>query len=207
MQYEFPEALLIQFAKAPLKGQVKTRMQPALSERQSLALHCQLVRGTHQAIHSAALCQSQLWVAGKGGDDFFLSLEPSPEVKYQQGGDLGERMHLAIAAGLQQWQMVVLIGSDCPGIDSAYLRRALCALKDVDIVLGPAADGGYVLIAMKVAEPSLFDGVAWSTSRVLGQTREKLSALQLTHFELPVLNDVDRPEDLVFVEQRLPLHE
>lgn len=201
MSYEFPEALLIQFAKAPLLGQVKTRMQPVLSERQSLELHCQLVQRTHDTIHREALCPSQLWVSGEGGDIFFKSLQPQPEIRIQQGADLGERMCRAIAAALNYKKSVLLIGSDCPAINSDYLRDAIVALDSVDVVLGPAEDGGYVLIAMKKAEPKVFEGVDWSTSRVLAQTRARLAALLLSHHELPVLNDIDRPEDLIYLEE------
>ena len=196
MNDEFPEALLIQFAKAPQLGQVKTRMQPVLSREQSLALHCQLVLRTHQTLHRDALCQTQLWISGEDSMGFFQSLKPAPTIKHQQGEDLGERMHSAIATGLQQYQSVALIGSDCPAITSDYLRSALRALNSADVVLGPAADGGYVLIAMKKTEQGVFENVDWSTSRVLAQTRNNLAALNLSSLELPVLNDIDRPEDL-----------
>ncbi len=205
MNHEFPEALLIQFAKAPLLGQVKTRMQPVLSEKQSFELHCQLVQRTHETIHREALCPSQLWVNGADCDGFFQSLQPQPEIRIQQGADLGERMHRAIEIGLQQFTSVLLIGSDCPAINSRYLRDALIALDSADVVLGPAEDGGYVLIAMKKAEPKIFGGVDWSTSRVLAQTRARLAALMLSHHELPVLNDIDRPEDLVYLKGLPPL--
>jgi len=205
LNYAFPEALLIQFAKAPQLGQVKTRMQPVLNEKQSLDLHCQLVRRTHETLHREALCQTQLWMSGEDNDGFFQSLKPLPEIKVQHGDDLGERMRSAIATGLQGWQSVVLIGSDCPAITSDYLRRALLALERVDVVLGPAADGGYVLIAMKKAEGGVFEGVDWSTPRVLQQTRGRLAALNLSHVELPVLNDIDRPEDLAHLEVLPPL--
>ena len=212
MSVEFPTALLIQFAKAPILGQVKTRMQPVLSPEQSLSLHCQLVQRTHQTIHANVLCHSQLWVAGadsgshigNNGAGFFQSLSPRPNIEYQRGGDLGERMHLAIAVGLQHWAGVVLIGSDCPGITRDYLRTALLALDRVDLVLGPAADGGYVLIAMKNPEARVFEAIDWSTSRVMAQTRAKLAELKLSSFELPVLHDIDRPEDLALFDALLP---
>lgn len=200
MNYAFPEALLIQFAKAPQLGQVKTRLQPQLSVEQSLALHRQLVQRTHQTLHREALCYSQLWISGDDDEGFFQSLKPLPVIKHQHGDDLGERMHSAIAAGLRHKSAVVLIGSDCPAISSDYLRSALCALERVDVVLGPATDGGYVLIAMKKAMRGVFTGIDWSTPRVLQQTRAKLRALQLSCFELPALNDIDRPEDLIHLD-------
>ncbi|OUS10319.1 hypothetical protein A9Q90_01520 [Gammaproteobacteria bacterium 54_18_T64] len=204
LNYEFPLALLVQFAKAPLLGQVKTRMQPVLSVAQSLALHCDLVRHTHQTLHRDALCQSQLWTSGEDRADFFKSLLPPPDIQCQQGVDLGERMHFAIASGLKRWRAVVLIGSDCPAINGNYLRQALLALESVDVVLGPAADGGYVLIAMKRAEPRVFEGVEWSTCRVLGQTQARLASLKMSCHVLPVLNDIDRPEDLVHLNGLAP---
>ena len=200
LNHEFPDALLIQFAKAPQLGQVKTRMQPALSVEQSLALHCQLVQRTHHTLHAEPLCRSQLWISGTDDGYFFQSLKPRPEIKHQQGTDLGERMCSSIAAGLVHKSAVVLMGSDCPAITSDYLRTALCALHRVDVVLGPAADGGYVLIGMKRAERKIFVGVDWSTPRVLQQTRARLRALKLSCFELPVLNDIDRPEDLIHLD-------
>ena len=200
MNYEFPEALLIQFAKAPQLGQVKTRMQPVLSVEQSLTLHRQLVQRTHQTLHHEALCHSQLWISGEDNEGFFQSLKPLPVIKHQRGDDLGERMYVAIAAGLNHKSAVVLIGSDCPAISVDYLRTALCALKKVDVVLGPATDGGYVLIAMKKAERAVFAGVDWSTPRVLQQTRARLRASKLLCFELPVLHDIDRPEDLIHLD-------
>lgn len=205
LKVEFPDALLIQFAKAPVLGQVKTRMQPVLSTAQSLALHRQLVRRTHQTLHREALCQTQLWVSGEDSDGFFHSLKPLPVIKRQRGEGLGERMHWAIATSLQSWQSVVLIGSDCPAISSGYSRSALCALDSVDVVLGPATDGGYVLIAMKSPEPGVFEGVDWSTPQVLLQTRQRLATLGLSSFELPVLNDIDRPEDLIHLELLFPI--
>ena len=175
-------------------------MQPVLSLEQSLALHCQLVQRTHQSLHHEALCHSQLWVSGVDDTDFFQNLEPRPVIKQQYGDDLGERMYFAIAEGLDQYSAVVLIGSDCPAITSDYLRTALCALNKVDVVLGPAADGGYVLVGMKKAERKIFADVDWGTPRVLQQTRVRLRAIERSCFELPVLNDIDRPEDLVHLD-------
>lgn len=196
MTVEFPLSLLIQFAKVPVLGQVKTRMQPVLTEQQSLALHCYLVERTHHTLHQQALCKTELWLAGGEAREFFESLKPCPNLKYQRGSDLGERMHRAIATGLECYGSAVLIGSDCPGITPAYLREALLALEIVDVVLGPAVDGGYVLIGMNKACPGAFGGIDWGTDQVLRQTKERLQGLGLTWFELPVLPDIDRPEDL-----------
>ncbi len=175
-------------------------MQPVLTEEQSLALHCFLVKRTHQTIHTQALCQAQLWICGQDTEGFFQTLQPQVEIKNQSGEDLGERMYLAIKEGLQYCQSVVLVGSDCPAISRAYLRSALLALNSVDVVLGPAVDGGYVLIAMKQAERRIFETVDWSTAKVLDQTRKHLKNLDLKWFELPTLMDIDRPSDLAHLD-------
>jgi glycosyltransferase A (GT-A) superfamily protein (DUF2064 family) len=90
----------------------------------------------------------------------------------------------------------ILVGSDCPPLDADYLARAARALADHDAVLGPAEDGGYVLIGL--ARPvEAFDGIAWGAPSVLAVTRERLAAQQATWHELPVLWDVDREVDLL----------
>jgi glycosyltransferase A (GT-A) superfamily protein (DUF2064 family) len=80
----------------------------------------------------------------------------------------------------------------------AHLQVAAAALADGlrDAALVPAEDGGYVLIGLARARPSVFDGVSWGTRRVLAETRDRLRAAGLHWFEGPLLWDVDRPADL-----------
>ncbi|WP_461482127.1 TIGR04282 family arsenosugar biosynthesis glycosyltransferase, partial [Porticoccus sp.] len=113
-----------------------------------------------------------------------------------RGGGLGERMAFAFADRLQHHAKVVLIGSDCPAIDADYVRAALLALDEVPAVLGPAADGGYVLIGLTAAAPALFADVPWGTGAVLSVTRQRLVALRWSWRELDILPDIDRPGDL-----------
>jgi hypothetical protein len=91
----------------------------------------------------------------------------------------------------------VLIGTDCPAMNADYLRRA-CRYLDAGsaVVLGPAEDGGYVLIAARTCDRRLFSDIPWSSDRVLQLTRARLRALKLPYKELDTLWDVDRPEDL-----------
>ena len=97
-------------------------------------------------------------------------------------------------------EAVALIGCDCPELDAAYLARAFSALQsvEVDAVLGPAADGGYVLLALRRAEPALFAAMPWGGDQVAALTRERMAALGWRWRELPVLRDVDRPPDLLW---------
>jgi hypothetical protein len=105
-------------------------------------------------------------------------------------------MHRALARALRGAERAVLIGADCPALTPAYLREAIAALEGADVVLGPARDGGYVLVGARRVAPALFDGIAWGSSRVLDEQRACLRALGWRWSELATLWDVDRPEDL-----------
>ncbi|KZX60118.1 hypothetical protein A3709_12495 [Halioglobus sp. HI00S01] len=192
------EALIIQFAKEPVPGQVKTRMLPALDPEQAAKLHCDLVFWTAQTLTSAAVGDVELAVAGAVESPLFEQCRKLGvhDIRPQQGVGLGQRMFHALKDGLSRYRYVLLVGSDCPQIDSAYLRQALAALADSDVVLGPAEDGGYVLIGVKAVAWSWFDGVHWGTDSVYRQTVARLEADGVRWDALPVLQDIDRPEDL-----------
>ena len=91
---------------------------------------------------------------------------------------------------------MILIGSDCPSLRPADLRRASRLLRGCDAVIAPAEDGGYPLIGLARNSPRLFQGIDWSTSSVMSQTRKAISGLHWRWRELRTLWDVDRPEDL-----------
>jgi len=188
-------ALLIQFAKAPLAGTVKTRMMPYLSAAQALALHIQLVRHTAETLLTAELGAVELWLSETMGDQSTLP-EGYANITLQRGADLGQRMCHAIGNGLQRAEKVILVGSDCPGINKNYLASALASLDTVDIVLGPAEDGGYVLMGARRCSIELFTSVSWGTGQVLQQTRAHLERMQWTYRQLSLLQDIDCPEDL-----------
>lgn len=115
----------------------------------------------------------------------------------QKGRDLGERMHNAMADVFTKSDgKVVLIGSDCPEISSAHIEDAFSALEDCDVVIGPAADGGYYLLGMRSLHHRLFLNKQWSTDSVLSSTLEDALELQLQVTLLPVLNDLDDEDDL-----------
>ena len=197
------DCLLVQFAREPVAGAVKTRMIPHLSPEQAMTLHCELVRWTAVTLVSAGLGPVELAVAGQTGHALFQECCRAgvTSVSCQRGRDLGERMYNAISAGLNRCERVILVGSDCPGIDRAYLMRARDALDHSELVLGPATDGGYVLIGARMVLPEIFHGITWGTASVLAETRRALLATGVTWAELPTLADIDRPDDLALWEQ------
>jgi rSAM/selenodomain-associated transferase 1 len=124
-----------------------------------------------------------------------VSLHPQGE------GDLGARMQRAFESALALSPRAILVGSDIPALSPRYLRDADQALgRGDDAAIGPAEDGGYVLIGLSRCDPELFRDIPWGRPEVLAETRRRLAALSWRSSELPVLWDVDRPEDL----ERLP---
>jgi rSAM/selenodomain-associated transferase 1 len=98
---------------------------------------------------------------------------------------------------------VVIIGSDCLEIGEEHIRQAYLYLDEADIVIGPASDGGYYLLGMKMLHPNLFEGIAWSSDEVLKATLTKSKAQGLSHRLLEVLSDIDELEDYLRIKHEL----
>ncbi|MBW2328562.1 MAG: TIGR04282 family arsenosugar biosynthesis glycosyltransferase, partial [Deltaproteobacteria bacterium] len=120
----------------------------------------------------------------------------------QQGSDLGQRMEHAFTQTIQQGaERILLIGSDCPDITADIISNGLKKLNNHDLVLGPAADGGYYLIGLRTHGneiATLFNSIDWGTDQVLEQTLTQAKKGELSCTLLPQLHDIDRPEDLVY---------
>ncbi len=197
--YLYPQSRLLVFAKAPIPGRCKTRLAGKLGARGAARLQARLTRQTVSTGLRAHLAPLQLWCAPDSAHAFFAACRRDfPLTLHRQhGSDLGRRMQHALAHALRDSSFAVLIGSDCPGFTPAVLRSAFAALHDgTDVVLVPALDGGYVLVGVRRAAARMFQGMAWGSNRVLGQTRRRLHRMQLKCVELPALGDVDTPADL-----------
>jgi uncharacterized protein len=197
--YAHPEAVIMVFCKAPIPGQVKTRLMPLLTPEAAAQLHCELTETTLQTATQNCLCEVQLWCSPSVDHAFFARLTETYSVKryLQQGADLGERMHHAFSEALAHFSSAIIIGCDCPSLTSADLEQALCKLgQSKSCVIAPAEDGGYVLIGLKQAQPALFEDMPWGTAQVLALTRTRLQSLVLGHYELSLHWDLDTPEDL-----------
>lgn len=201
---------LLIFARAPILGQVKTRLQPALPNSDIVLLHEKLV---HRAIATAMKVPDsavQLWVDVQPQHPFFRRLItefPSLSVCQQRGSDLGARMHAALNDALRHSHQAVLIGSDCPALTRDYLQQAFACLSGGeartghDVVLGPATDGGYVLLGSSVTDLPIFHGIEWGASTVFDATIRRLREAGMPHATLAPLSDIDRPEDLHIARQ------
>jgi len=117
----------------------------------------------------------------------------------QPSGGLGERLSHGFAWGFTEGTVVCAIGTDAPGITVEIVESAFTQLEDpegLDLILGPANDGGYYLIALRHPAPGLFRGIPWSTGKVLKATLDAALALDLRSRLLVPLTDVDRLEDV-----------
>lgn len=186
------------FARAPVAGRVKTRLQPALGADGALALHRQLIESTLFRARDAALSAVTLWIDGDPQLSEVVACVKRQRVglQAQRGNDLGARMHAALAEELAvDAQGCLLIGCDCPALSSSVLRKAAALLAGHDAVLIPALDGGYVLIGLRQPQPMLFDGIRWGSDQVLAATRARIAAAGLRCAELAPLPDLDTSDD------------
>ncbi|MEO5845559.1 MAG: TIGR04282 family arsenosugar biosynthesis glycosyltransferase [Caldimonas sp.] len=190
---------VIVMAKAPVPGFVKTRLIPTLGADGAAALADRLLHATVAQVIAADIGPVDLCCAPDPAHPAFARYLTSAAIDLsdQGEGDLGARMTRAFERSLRNGTCAVMIGTDAPALDAAMLARAALALSDVDAVFVPAFDGGYALIGLRRAAPSLFDEMPWSTPAVMERTRERLAAAGMTHIELPAVADIDEAADLV----------
>lgn len=206
MRYRYPAARILIFSKAPLPGRAKSRLIPALGEQGAADFSAQLTRHALGVAVRSRLCPVQLYCAPDCEHVLFQQLHESHGItlKQQQGADLGKRMAHAFAENLIANRAVVLIGSDCPAITTDYLEQALQRLTMTDTcVLGPAEDGGYVLVGQSVLHTPMFENINWGSTEVLQQTRQRLRDAGWAWSELATLWDVDQPEDITRARELL----
>ena len=193
------ETVVLVFARAPVPGACKTRLEPALGADGCAALQRLLVEhAVREAVRSGAGCV-QLWCAPDPTHPFFADLGAKYDIDLvaQRGADLGARMHLSLVHALATARHALLIGTDCPAQDARRIRGALVALqRGADIVLRPARDGGYVAVGVTQPVPSAFSGMRWGTHSVMCATRRAVRRAGLRCVEMAALDDLDIPEDL-----------
>jgi rSAM/selenodomain-associated transferase 1 len=193
---------LVVFARNPVQGRVKTRLAAAIGSAEAWRVYLRLLNRTLSTAAGLAGIEISVWLDQGPPNEHCQKMLQRYGLPWhpQSGNDLGERMRDAINRSLKDHSQIVLIGSDCPELDATYLARAFDALDRVDVVLGPANDGGYVLIGARRPIDSLFDDVPWGSDQVLARTLSRLGSANLSHHLLPALRDIDKPADLEYLD-------
>ncbi|HEV3455539.1 MAG TPA: TIGR04282 family arsenosugar biosynthesis glycosyltransferase [Thermoanaerobaculia bacterium] len=189
---------LLLFTKPARQGRVKTRLIGDLTAAQAAELHAAFLADLLPRLAAGDFALELLWAVDPG-EPVPASCWPGVASRRQEGADLGERLYRALAAAASRSAVVAALGSDHPTVEVGLVERAFAAVEaGADVALGPAADGGYYLIALAAGAvgPRLFEAVPWSTPGVLAATLERCGQLGLTVELLPVAADVDTPADL-----------
>lgn len=191
-----PRPIVVVFARAPEPGAVKTRLTAFLRAAEAADLHRALLLDTVEAAESSGAEVAIAFTPQAARRELERLLGRHRRLLPQGPGDLGRRLAYGFERLCDGRRPVLAVGSDCPGLSPARIREAAEALGRADVVLGPAADGGYYLIGSVQPRPDLFEGVAWGTGRVLEATMEAIGAAGLRARLLPAERDLDTPEDL-----------
>ncbi|HEX9940379.1 MAG TPA: TIGR04282 family arsenosugar biosynthesis glycosyltransferase [Thermoanaerobaculia bacterium] len=197
-----PSRRLLLFTKPAREGRVKTRLIGDLTAAEAAALHRAFREDLLDRLRTGDFELRLAWALDPGEE---VPAGPVPGVR-QQGEDLGERLYRALSAAAQDAAAVAALGSDHPTLPLELVHRAFERVEaGADVVLGPAEDGGYYLIALRAAAVAwrLFEEIDWSTERVLPATLERCRELGLAVELLPAAADVDTPDDLRRLAARL----
>lgn len=188
------ENALLVFIKNPILGTAKTRLAATVGNEEALKIYKELLRHTREVslkvnakrhlFYSHFIDNNDEW----NNQDFQKHL--------QSDGDLGEKMADGFQTAFQKkHQNIVIIGSDCASLTSEIIEQAFLYLNNNDFVIGPADDGGYYLLGMKIFTPEVFQNIAWSTESVFTSTIQIIEQLNKSYATLPTLSDIDYEED------------
>jgi uncharacterized protein len=186
------------FVKAPAPGRVKTRLAAEIGVRHAAEIYRDLGRRVVAAC-AVSSYDTVVWFTpaeARSAVQAWLKGLRVAAFQAQITGALGTRLAAAFQRHFGEGaRRVIVIGSDCPGVNAGLVSRALAALETHDVVLGPAHDGGYYLIGLRAPAGQLFRRIDWSTPAVLGQTVARARQLGLSTLLLPSLRDVDTASD------------
>jgi rSAM/selenodomain-associated transferase 1 len=189
---------LMLFAKQPLAGQVKTRLQSDYAPLQVAEIAAFLIRASVQLASSS--WPSEIYLYGAPDPDHALFRELAQEfhihLARQAPGSLGQKMLQAMREGIGRSGAAGILGCDVPHCPWEIIEQAHEHLANGKCVLGPAEDGGYYFIGLQQVYAPLFEGITWGSNKVAEVTLARARQLGVDFEMLPVLNDVDTTEDL-----------
>jgi len=196
---------ILLFIKAPVKGQVKSRLAAVIGDEAAIYLYKNFILDIIDTVKKTGYPFRICYYPPHAGAEVSSWLAGQYRIMPQQGSDLGERMENAfIRCFSEGFERAVLIGSDLPDLAPAVLQEAMASLGEHDVVIGPASDGGYYLIGFHddTLVPQVFQGIPWSTETVFQETMAILRNSALSIGQAPEWNDVDTVEDLKALYKR-----
>lgn len=195
MKDQTSPAKLVIFVKAPHVGHVKTRLAANIGESAACAAYKKMVEhlmGNLRALDTVEIRFSP----DNAVEELREWLGERFEFQAQGNGDLGERLQRAFRESFAHgFSRVVIIGSDCPQLTCKDIVSAWNELACKDVVLGPAADGGYWLIGLRSNQAALFQNIPWSSEVVLETTLNRIRDAKLSYHFLRTLSDIDTEND------------
>ncbi|MEM7665259.1 MAG: TIGR04282 family arsenosugar biosynthesis glycosyltransferase [Pseudomonadota bacterium] len=181
---------LILFTRYPVAGECKTRLIPAVGPDMAASIQRHLTARTVELLRRSE-CPVIIAITGADKTAFATWLGNDLRYEAQVEGTLSDRLLAFLDTA-----PVIFFGADTPDLSGHHVQAAIDGLSTHEVVLGPAEDGGYYLIAMREPLPQLLTGMPWSTSEVLPETLRRLEDLGIEPLLLETLADCDRPEDL-----------
>jgi len=191
--------VIIVYAKAPVPGQVKTRLIPKLGEAGATKLHEAFVEDTLTMVSTLAeVFDIELHTDVQTNAWSWLGVR-----RIQREGDLGTKLYAALSEALGSGRpLALIVGSDSPTLPAEFLEDL--ARVNADVALGPAKDGGFYAIGCRATHPEMFAGVTWSSANTRAQTKDAVRRCNLEIAEGREWFDVDEPEDLDLLVQSKP---
>ncbi|MCB9772196.1 MAG: TIGR04282 family arsenosugar biosynthesis glycosyltransferase [Candidatus Omnitrophica bacterium] len=192
MKDNMRQAMLL-FVKYPVPGKVKTRLAKTIGDQKAARLYQQLAEQNYSVLRECREANLIVVFDPPEVHDKVRQWFPDADQYIPQSGlGLGDRLINAFDWAFERdYKRVVVCGSDTLNLTTAIVKQSLIVLKDADVVVGPAKDGGYYLIGLTSKQSQLFVGINWSTSEVLSQTYQAIKNLRLKCKALSILEDLD----------------
>lgn len=187
------------FVRVPIPGRVKTRLAGGLGGDGACRLYQALVTDILRNIQA---CAFPLYLFHDGSERDALPaswVAASAQVTAQRGQNIGERMAAAFEHCFgEDFEQVILIGSDIPGLDANVIIKAAAALASHDAAIVPVIDGGYCLMAFQRERyrARIFEDIPWSTDQVLRVTLQRFRECRMSVFLQNALHDIDIMDDV-----------
>jgi hypothetical protein len=199
------ETVIVIMAKQPQAGKTKTRLYPLISPQQAADLYQALLLDTIVLAADQTWTDLALAITPLDSRPYFETITPAGTLLLPvDGADIGACLAKALQLAFEKgYRKALALNSDGPSLPAMYLRQAKRSLLQADLVLGPGEDGGYYLVGMKQLYPKLFEGIAWSTEKVLAQTMERAASQGLRTDLTQAWYDVDTPADLLRLQAEI----